>query len=121
MKCAAGALRTRGPGERGKETAASSTAAQAAAQAAATAAAGLSRSPWRNIRLVVLLEEEEGMAGERRERRPSKTESRGMSPFPLLVLLPSACWASGAVVITREEGAAAEAIILWVGWEGGMV
>lgn len=50
--------------------------------------------------LVVLLEEEEGMAGERRESRPSKTESRGMSPFPLL--LPPA-WASAAVDIVREE------------------
>ena len=66
-------MRIRGPGDRGKETAASSAAAQAAAHAAVTAAEGLSESPWRNIMLVVLLEEEEGMAGERRERRPSKT------------------------------------------------
>jgi len=68
-------VRNRGPGDRGKETAASSAAAQAApaAHAAATAAEGLSRSFWRKIMLVVLLEKEEDMAGERRESRPSKT------------------------------------------------
>ena len=55
-----------------------------AAQAAIAHADGpAARELSRTIMPAVAAEEEKGVAGERRESKPSKTESRGMAAFPL--------------------------------------
>lgn len=55
-----------------------------AAQAAAAPTGGPAAGELLgNVVPAVAAGEDNGMAGERRESKPSKTESRGMAPFPL--------------------------------------